>query len=363
MRLAGWRSRQMLNRSRRLAVSLLSGIRTTRCGHNDLLGMPKPWDRLPAYGHHRPPSPQVPNGCPVEDYTKTIYHLQQQFGGPVSTRALAERLAVQPASVSGMMRKLDDLGDIAYVRYHGVELSEVGRVAAKRVVRRHRLLELFLFEALGVPWDEVHDEAELLEDALSPGLCDRIATVSAIPSSTPTAIQFRAGTGWSSRCTTTNSVASQPAARFRSPGCRTGTQRPLRLLSSIGIGIGSAVCVVDHVDGGEVVGGVEGTRHLLPAPVAAVTLVDPLARRIHLPPGPRGPAGAVRLPFGRGARILHPPSDGDGVGPKVALAIVGSRPTPDLQLAIMAQDQAVLVSIPGIGKKLAERTSSSSARR
>ena len=214
----------------------------------------------------------------VEDYIKTIYHLQQQLGGPVSTRALAERLAVQPASVSGMMRKLDDLGYIAYVRYHGVELSDVGRLAALRVVRRHRLLELFLFEVLGVPWDEVHDEAELLEHALSPGLCDRIATRLGDPALDPHGdpIPTRDGVVVEVHHDQLCGVAAGSEVQVARVSDR--DPKVLSLLSSIGIGIGSAVSVVDHVDSGEVVVGVEGTRHLLPAPVAAVTLVDPLAK-------------------------------------------------------------------------------------
>src|ERR1700719_2781480 len=84
----------------------------------------------------------------VEDYAKAIYHLEQQLGGAVSTAALAERMGIRPASVSGMLRKLDDLGYLKYTPYHGVRLSARGRSAALMVIRRHRVLELFLFQVL-----------------------------------------------------------------------------------------------------------------------------------------------------------------------------------------------------------------------
>jgi len=212
----------------------------------------------------------------VEDYTKTIYHLQQQFGGPVSTAVLAERLGVRPASVSGMLRKLDDLGYLDYVRYHGVRLSSAGEVAALMVVRRHRLLELFLFEVLGVPWDQVHDEAELLEHALSPGLCDLIAERLGDPALDPHGdpIPSRDGVLVEARHERLSAVVAGSEVRV----ARVSDRDPevLRLLSSVGIAIGAVVSVIDRMDTGEVAVNVGGTIHLLPAPVVAVTLVDPL---------------------------------------------------------------------------------------
>ena len=102
----------------------------------------------------------------VEDYAKAIYALQED-GAPVSTTALAQRLDVTPASASGMVRKLDELGLVTHERYRGVRLTERGTRLALEMVRHHRLLELFLAESLGVPWDRVHQEAEVLEHVLS----------------------------------------------------------------------------------------------------------------------------------------------------------------------------------------------------
>ncbi|MEA2472966.1 MAG: DtxR family transcriptional regulator, Mn-dependent transcriptional regulator [Thermoleophilaceae bacterium] len=111
----------------------------------------------------------------VEDYAKAIYVLQERAGGPVTNNALAERLGVTPASASSMVKKLDGLGLVAHVPYRGVRLSARGRRVALEVLRHHRLLERYLVEELGVPWDRVHDEAEVLEHVLSEDLEARIA--------------------------------------------------------------------------------------------------------------------------------------------------------------------------------------------
>jgi DtxR family transcriptional regulator, Mn-dependent transcriptional regulator len=110
----------------------------------------------------------------VQDYAKAIYALESR-DGTVSTNALAERLDVRPASVSGMLKKLTELGLVEHERYHGVRLTERGRLVALEVIRHHRLLELFLVENLGMSWDEVHAEAEVLEHVLSEGLEELIA--------------------------------------------------------------------------------------------------------------------------------------------------------------------------------------------
>jgi DtxR family Mn-dependent transcriptional regulator len=106
----------------------------------------------------------------TEDYAKAIYSLQERGGGTVATTALAERLGVTPASASGMVRKLDEQGLVSHAPYRGVRLTDAGTRLALKVVRHHRLLELYLAEKLGVPWDRVHDEAEVLEHVLSADL-------------------------------------------------------------------------------------------------------------------------------------------------------------------------------------------------
>jgi DtxR family transcriptional regulator, Mn-dependent transcriptional regulator len=111
----------------------------------------------------------------VEDYAKAIYYLETSGGGAVSTNALAERLSVTPASASNMVKKLDGLGLVEHVPYRGVQLTSSGRRVALEILRHHRLLELYLAENLGVPWDRVHDEAEVLEHVLSEELEELIA--------------------------------------------------------------------------------------------------------------------------------------------------------------------------------------------
>ncbi len=115
-----------------------------------------------------------PLTAPVEDYLKAIYAIGKGTGA-AATNEIAQRLALAPASVSGMVRRLADQGLLAYERYHGVKLTESGRRAALRTLRRHRVIEAYLSQALGYPWDRVHDEAERLEHAASDELVDRMA--------------------------------------------------------------------------------------------------------------------------------------------------------------------------------------------
>jgi DtxR family Mn-dependent transcriptional regulator len=112
----------------------------------------------------------------VEDYSKAIFALESRGLEPVSTNALAERLGITAGSVSAMLKKLDELGLITRVPYRGVRLTADGRRLALEVIRHHRLIESFLAEALGMPWDRVHDEAEILEHVLSDDLEQLIAS-------------------------------------------------------------------------------------------------------------------------------------------------------------------------------------------
>jgi DtxR family Mn-dependent transcriptional regulator len=122
----------------------------------------------------------------VENYAKAIYSLQHRAGGePVATNDLADRLEVTPASASGMIKKLADLGLVAHVPYRGVQLTDEGTRLALEVLRHHRLLELYLATQLDVPWDRVHEEAEALEHVLSEDLEARIAAKLGNPTHDP----------------------------------------------------------------------------------------------------------------------------------------------------------------------------------
>ncbi|MBD0283185.1 MAG: metal-dependent transcriptional regulator, partial [Thermoleophilaceae bacterium] len=110
----------------------------------------------------------------VQDYAKAIWSIAQRGDKPVSTSAIAERLDVSPASASAMVKRLEALGLVTREPYHGVRLTRAGQRVALEVLRHHRLLELYLAEALGMSWDRVHEEAEVLEHAISPALSDLI---------------------------------------------------------------------------------------------------------------------------------------------------------------------------------------------
>jgi DtxR family Mn-dependent transcriptional regulator len=121
----------------------------------------------------------------VQDYTKAVYALEARAGAAVSTNDLAERLGVTAGSVSGMVRKLTELGLVEHEPYRGVRLTEQGRRVALEVVRHHRLIELFLAEELGMSWDRVHAEAEVLEHVLSEDLEELISARLGEPSVDP----------------------------------------------------------------------------------------------------------------------------------------------------------------------------------
>ena len=124
---------------------------------------------------------------PVEDYLKAIYALSREDLGEerVSTSAIAERMQVSAASATSMMQRLAEMKLVHYVPYQGVSLTEAGEKIALEVIRHHRLLELYLAEALGYPWDAVHDEAERLEHVISEEFEDRIDAMLGHPTTDP----------------------------------------------------------------------------------------------------------------------------------------------------------------------------------
>jgi DtxR family Mn-dependent transcriptional regulator len=122
----------------------------------------------------------------VEDYAKAIYALQRRAeGGAANTNALAERLGVTAGSASAMVKKMAEQGLVTHEPYRGVKLTADGERLALEVLRHHRLLELYLAEHLDVPWDRVHEEAEVLEHVLSADLEARIAAKLGHPTHDP----------------------------------------------------------------------------------------------------------------------------------------------------------------------------------
>jgi DtxR family Mn-dependent transcriptional regulator len=134
-----------------------------------------------AHQHHQPAG----ISSAIEDYAKAIYALELRAGDAVTTNALAERLRVTPGSASGMVKRLAELGLVEHEPYRGVQLTEDGRRVALEVIRHHRLLELYLVQSLGVPWDRVHEEAEVLEHVLSEELEELIAAKLGNPTHDP----------------------------------------------------------------------------------------------------------------------------------------------------------------------------------
>src|SRR3954451_10224042 len=120
----------------------------------------------------------------VEDYLKAIYRLSPE-GRPASTSEIAHLLELSAPSVSGMVKRLSELGLLEHVPYKGVQLTAEGRRAALRMVRRHRLIEAYLVQFLGYSWDTVHEEAERLEHAVTDQLVERMAGALGHPTTDP----------------------------------------------------------------------------------------------------------------------------------------------------------------------------------
>ncbi|RPH34760.1 metal-dependent transcriptional regulator, partial [bacterium] len=120
----------------------------------------------------------------TEDYIKAVYALEA-VGEPVTTSAVAAQLHIANGSVSAMLKKLSQERLLHYKPYQGVTLTAAGRRMALRIVRRHRLWEVFLAERLGFPWDEVHDEAERLEHVTSDELERKLDESLGFPSADP----------------------------------------------------------------------------------------------------------------------------------------------------------------------------------
>ncbi len=120
----------------------------------------------------------------VEDYLKIIYDLGRS-GDAVTTSAIAGRLSISPGTVTGMVKKLAGLNLLEHESYRGVTLTQAGRRIALEVIRHHRLVERYLHEAMGVPWDRVHEEAEKWEHVLSEELEERMDEILGNPTTDP----------------------------------------------------------------------------------------------------------------------------------------------------------------------------------
>jgi DtxR family Mn-dependent transcriptional regulator len=183
----------------------------------------------------------------IQDYAKSIYALQIRGDGhPVATNDLAERLQVTPASVSAMLKKLAERALVEHVPYRGVVLTDAGRRVALEVLRHHRLLETYLAEHLGVPWDRVHQEAEALEHVISEDLEARIAAKLGEPTHDPhgdpipsAALEIDEGHARSLE-------SLKPGATGRFVRVSDSDPEMLRYLDERGVRLGDALEVVDR---------------------------------------------------------------------------------------------------------------------
>lgn len=184
-----------------------------------------------------------------QDYLKAIYSLSKTEPS-VPTSAIASRLGVSPASVTAMIKRLAAQGYLTYHRYKGVSLTEQGQALALEVVRHHRLLETYLHRSLGMPWDKVHAEAEVLEHVISEDLEDLIAGLLGDPTRDPHGDPIPPKRG------PYEEISHRPLAQIQSGQAvieRVSDEDPeaLRYLSALGLVPGAVITV----KGGEPFGG------------------------------------------------------------------------------------------------------------
>ncbi|HEV3129779.1 MAG TPA: metal-dependent transcriptional regulator [Solirubrobacteraceae bacterium] len=174
----------------------------------------------------------------IQDYAKAVYALEARHGSAVATQELADRLGVTPGSVSAMLRKLSDLGLVEHEPYRGVRLTEDGRRVALEVLRHHRLIELFLANELGMSWDQVHAEAEVLEHVLSEDLERLIAERLGNPTLDPHGDPIPTATFEIDERETRSLDELEPADAGRFVRVSDSDPEMLRYLAEQGIGIG-----------------------------------------------------------------------------------------------------------------------------
>jgi DtxR family Mn-dependent transcriptional regulator len=217
---------------------------------------------------------------PVEDYLKTIYELERATG-TATTTDIAHRLAIAPASVTGMVRRLADQRLLKHEPYRGVRLTQAGQRVALRTLRRHRVIETFLARVLGYPWDAVHDEAERLEHAASDQLVDRMAAALNEPTVDPhgAPIPSRDGTVNDRRYPSIGDLAVGQHARLVCVSDDDPAR--LRYLAELGLIPGALVVVVAHAPfegpiSVRVGARDEATEHAIGPALARAVLVEPV---------------------------------------------------------------------------------------
>ena len=217
-----------------------------------------------------------PRSDAVEDYAKAIYSVARREGGTASTTALAGRLGVTAASVSGMIKKLESLGLVAHIPYRGVSLTPAGERVALEVIRHHRLLECYLTESLGMDWATVHDEAEVLEHHISEELEALIAAKLGHPTHDPHGDPIPDEDLSIDEGETVPIERFEPGARGRFVRISDSDPDMLRYLSERGIAPGATFEIVDKQPfGGPIFARFAGEVHVLGGQLAAMMRAEP----------------------------------------------------------------------------------------
>jgi len=212
--------------------------------------------------------------APVEDYLKVIYEIERRSDA-AATNDIAQRLAIAPASVSGMVRRLADQGLLEHEPYRGVRLTDMGRRLALRTLRRHRVIEAYLTLALGYPWDLVHDEAERLEHAASDALIDRMAAAIGEPETDPHGAPIPTREGKIDERTLFSILDLAPGERGRVVRVSDDDAAMLRYLGELGLTIGAEVTVQSREPyGGPIALRVGQVQRQIGPALAAAVLVE-----------------------------------------------------------------------------------------
>jgi DtxR family Mn-dependent transcriptional regulator len=213
---------------------------------------------------------------PVEDYLKAIYEIGRGSVS-VATNDIAQRLNLTAASVSGMVRRLAEQGLLSYERYRGVMLTETGRRAALRTIRRHRVIESYLSDALAYPWDRVHDEAERLEHAASDELVNRMAAAIGEPAVDPHGAPIPSREGLMDE--TVHLSLAELGAGYGARVVQVGDDDPemLRYLGELAIVPGAEIIVLSKAPyDGPITLRVSGASLAIGPALAAQVMVEPL---------------------------------------------------------------------------------------
>ncbi len=224
--------------------------------------------------HHGPRRDASSQTDTVEDYAKAIYSLEQRGDGAVTTGALAERLGVTTGSASSMVKRLAEQGLVEHAPYGATRLTESGRRVALEVLRHHRLLERYLSEELGVPWDRVHQEAEILEHVLSEELADRIAAKLGHPAHDPHGDPIPTREGKVEEGLTRSLAELEPGERATLARVSDSDPAMLRYLAERDLRPGTEICVEDKQPfGGPLFVRVGDRQHVLGSTLAQVMRV------------------------------------------------------------------------------------------